>query len=84
MTYPKDAGMQLGINYKQVPSVKEVDLKPIIRVTLDRGKNEDDEKKLNQIIEEVQNELNISGGHVTLSFNDNAIIFKDKDIRKEF
>ncbi|WP_175615337.1 hypothetical protein [Piscibacillus halophilus] len=84
LTYPKDAGQQLNLDHTNVTSVTEHDLKPVIRITLDRGQEDDDEEKLDQIISEIQDELNISGGHVTLSFNDSAIMFKDKDIKKEF
>lgn len=83
LAYPKDAGHQLNLNHQDIPSVKEFELKPVIRVTLDRGEEEQDEEKLDQIISEIKDELDINGGHITLSFNDSALIFKDKDIRKD-
>ncbi|TFB14078.1 hypothetical protein E3U55_14965 [Filobacillus milosensis] len=84
MTYPKDIGHQLGIDSTNIPSLKDYDASPIIRITLNRGKEENDEDKLEDIIKQMEQELNINSGHITLSFSDSAIIFKDKDIRKDF
>ncbi|RPF52266.1 hypothetical protein [Aquisalibacillus elongatus] len=84
LTYPKNIGQELGLGYPDVPSVKEFDVKPIIRITLDRGEEDQDEEKLDRIIENLQTDLNVDGGSINLSYNDSAILFKDKDIKKDF
>ncbi|GEL78547.1 hypothetical protein [Tenuibacillus multivorans] len=84
MTFPKDIEHQLNIDKNNIPPLEENDLNPIIRLTLDRGEKDQDEAKLDQIIEQIQEEFNISSGHVTLAFNDSALFFKDSNILKEF
>ncbi|WP_188205617.1 hypothetical protein [Alkalibacillus aidingensis] len=84
LTYPKDIGYQLGIDHQDVPSLQGQDANPIIRLTLNRGKTDDDEQQLEELVEWMQNELKIPGGNITLSFNDGALIFGDKNIRESF
>ncbi|WP_017186820.1 hypothetical protein [Alkalibacillus haloalkaliphilus] len=84
ITYPKDVGHHLNIDRNNIPSLQGQSAKPIIRVTLDRGQESDDEDHMNEIISLMRSELDIPGGSFTLGFNDNALIFSDRNIREEF
>ncbi|GAA0453247.1 hypothetical protein [Alkalibacillus silvisoli] len=83
-TYPKDVGYQLEISPHDVPSLQGQSAHPVVRITLDRGHEEGDEEYLDEIIQLIQTELDIPSGNVTLSFNDDALIFSDRNIREEF
>lgn len=84
MTYPKDVGEQLNISHDDIPSLKGQDTGVVIRLTLSRGEKDNDENALEQIIDEMKDELSIKRGHFTLSFSEQALFFKDKNINKDF
>ncbi|MGM8214282.1 hypothetical protein ACLIA0_01790 [Bacillaceae bacterium W0354] len=83
MTYPKDIGKRLNIDSDNIPSLKGQNAHPVIRVTLDRKKEDDDEELLDEIIKKLKNDLNIQSGNISLNYNDNSLFFKSKSIRKD-
>src|SRR5690625_2616637 len=84
IVYQKDIGERLNISPDNIPSLGgQDDAHTVIRITLDRAKEDDDEEKLDDIIEMLKNDLNLARGNITITYNDNALLFKSKSIMKE-
>lgn len=84
IAYPKNIGQKKEIEPNNVPSVAGQDVNPHIRLTINRGEEESDEEDLQALIDLIQSELEVPGGRITLSYNDQAFLFKDSNKSENF
>ncbi|MET3681949.1 hypothetical protein ABID56_000028 [Alkalibacillus flavidus] len=84
IAYPKNIGSEKQIDIQNTPSVNGQDVKPHIRLTVNRGEEDQDDAHLQALIDLMKEELDVPGGRITLSYNDQSVIFKDSNKSENF
>ena len=77
-------GRELDIDPLNPKSYKEFDVAPIIRITVNRKKSDDDEKILNEFIASLKSEDKLQHGSFAMSYIDEKGVILDDGWNKDF